>query len=75
MSYKLLLYRDEAYPDSHIADRFPAALKEMLPNVEVVLARTRAEEGKVAVRNARRMIAATVWGCTAAAHLLIDVKS
>ena len=43
MSYKLLLYRDEAYPDSHIADRYPAALKEMLPDVEVVLARTRAE--------------------------------
>jgi len=42
MSYKLLLYRDEAYPDSHIADRYPAALKEMLPDVEVVLARTRA---------------------------------
>ena len=43
MSYKLLLYRDEAYPDSHIADRYPAALKAMLPDVEVVLARTRAE--------------------------------
>jgi phosphoglycerate dehydrogenase-like enzyme len=43
MSYKLLLYRDEAYPDSHIADRYPAALKKMLPDVEVVLARTRAE--------------------------------
>jgi phosphoglycerate dehydrogenase-like enzyme len=43
MSYKLLLYRDEAYPDSHIADRYPAALKEMLPGVEVVLARSRAE--------------------------------
>ncbi|MEO8627635.1 MAG: D-2-hydroxyacid dehydrogenase, partial [Betaproteobacteria bacterium] len=43
MSYKLLLYRDENYPDSHIADRYPAALKEMLPDVEVVLARTRAE--------------------------------
>ena len=43
MSYKLLLYRDEAYPDSHIADRYPGALKAMLPDVEVVLARTRAE--------------------------------
>jgi hypothetical protein len=43
MSYKLLLYRDESYPDSHIADRYPAPLKEMLPDVEVVLARTRAE--------------------------------
>ena len=43
MTYKLLLYRDESYPDSHIADRYPAALTEMLPDVEVVLARTRAE--------------------------------
>jgi phosphoglycerate dehydrogenase-like enzyme len=43
MSYKLLLYRDEGYPDSHIAERYPASLKEMLPDVEVVLARTRAE--------------------------------
>jgi phosphoglycerate dehydrogenase-like enzyme len=43
MSYKLLLYRDEGYPDSHIADRYPVALKEMLPDVEVVLASTRAE--------------------------------
>src|SRR5262245_45739433 len=43
MSYTLLLYRDEPYPDSHIADRYPAALREMLPEVEVVLARTRAE--------------------------------
>src|SRR3954466_10775405 len=43
MSYKLLLYREENYPDSHIADRYPAALKKMLPDVEVVLARTRAE--------------------------------
>ena len=43
MSYKLLLYRDEGYPDSHIADRYPAALKQMLPDVDVVLARTRAE--------------------------------
>jgi len=43
MSYKLLLYRDENYADSHIADRYPPALKKMLPDVEVVLARTRAE--------------------------------
>jgi len=43
MSYKLLLYRDESYADSHIADRYPPALKKMLPDVEVVLARTRAE--------------------------------
>jgi len=43
MPYKLLLYRDEAYPDSHIADRYPAALKQMLPDVDVALARTRAE--------------------------------
>jgi phosphoglycerate dehydrogenase-like enzyme len=43
MSYKLLMYRDEGYPDSHIADRYPPALREMLPDVEVVLARTRAE--------------------------------
>jgi len=43
MPYKLLLYRDQAYPDSHIADRYPAALREILPDVEVVLARTRGE--------------------------------
>jgi phosphoglycerate dehydrogenase-like enzyme len=43
MSYKLLLYRDDQYPDSHIADRYPAALRQMLPDVEVVLARTQAE--------------------------------
>src|SRR5215475_13586321 len=43
MSYKLLLYRDEAYPDSHIADRYPAALKQALPDVEVLLTRTRVE--------------------------------
>jgi phosphoglycerate dehydrogenase-like enzyme len=43
VSYKLLLYRDEAYADSHIAERFPAALKTMLPAVVVVLARTREE--------------------------------
>jgi phosphoglycerate dehydrogenase-like enzyme len=43
MSYKLLLYRDDNYPDSHIADRYPAALKKMLPDVEVVLACSQAE--------------------------------
>ena len=43
MPYKLLLYREEAYPDSHIADRYPAALGKMLPDVQVVLARTQAE--------------------------------
>jgi hypothetical protein len=43
MSYELLLYRDELYPDSHIAERFPTALREILPDVAVVLARTRAE--------------------------------
>jgi phosphoglycerate dehydrogenase-like enzyme len=43
MTFKLLLYRDEGYPDSHIADRFPVALKQTLPDVEVVLARTRHE--------------------------------
>jgi phosphoglycerate dehydrogenase-like enzyme len=43
MSYKLLLYRDDAYPDSHIAQRYPTALRASLPDVEVVLARTRAE--------------------------------
>jgi phosphoglycerate dehydrogenase-like enzyme len=43
VSYKLLLYRDEAYADSHIAERYPAALKTMLPDVVVVLARTREE--------------------------------
>jgi len=53
MSYKLLLYRDDAYPDSHIADRYPAALKEMLPDVQVVLARTRDEaEAHIATADA-----------------------
>ena len=46
MSYKLLLYRDEAYPDSHIADRYPAALKEMLPDVESTPANRGAPEVK-----------------------------
>lgn len=40
MSFKLLLYRDDGYPDSHIADRYPSALRQILPDVEVVLART-----------------------------------
>ncbi len=53
MSYKLLLYRDDAYADSHITDRYPAALKQMLPDVEVVLARTRAEaEAHIATADA-----------------------
>ena len=53
MSYKLLLYRDDAYPDSHIADRYPAALKEMLPDVQVVFARTRDEaEAHIATADA-----------------------
>jgi phosphoglycerate dehydrogenase-like enzyme len=43
MAYKLLLYRDPDYADSHIADRYPAALKQMLPDVEVFFARSRAE--------------------------------
>jgi phosphoglycerate dehydrogenase-like enzyme len=43
MSYKLLLYRDDAYPDSHIADRYQVALNATLPDVDVVMARTRAE--------------------------------
>ena len=43
MTHKLLLYRDDTYPDSHIADRYPAALAGMLPDVAVVLARSRAE--------------------------------
>jgi phosphoglycerate dehydrogenase-like enzyme len=53
MPYKLLLYRDEAYADSHIADRYPAALKRSLPAVEVILARTRAEaEAHIATADA-----------------------
>ena len=53
MSFKLLLYRDEAYADSHIADRYPAALKRSLPDVEVILARTRAEaEAHIATADA-----------------------
>jgi phosphoglycerate dehydrogenase-like enzyme len=53
MAYKLLLYRDENYLDAHIADRYPAALKQMLPDVEVVLARTRAEaEAHIATADA-----------------------
>ncbi len=53
MSFKLLLYRDDTYPDSHIADRYQVALKATLPDVEVVMARTRAEaEAHIATADA-----------------------
>jgi phosphoglycerate dehydrogenase-like enzyme len=53
MSYKLLLFRDDTYPDSHIAERYPAALKTRLPDVQVVLARTRSDvEAHIATADA-----------------------
>lgn len=53
MAYQLLLYRDPDYADSHIADRYPAALQQMLPDVEVIVARSRAElEAHIATADA-----------------------
>jgi phosphoglycerate dehydrogenase-like enzyme len=43
MGFKLLLIREEQYPDSHIAETFPEKVKAAVPDCEVVLARTRAE--------------------------------
>ena len=35
MSFKLLLFRDEAYPDSYIAETFPEKVKALVPEAEL----------------------------------------